>query len=66
MTPDALSLEQVARLVYGMLKIRRARDGCLVADVKLRGVKANARAPMHVADMIRLVDASVNMVDTIR
>jgi hypothetical protein len=77
--PDALSLGEVAQnyekkifiddedgLIYEVLKIRRTRDGYLVADVKARGAKVKERTPLHIADMIRMVDISKNTDESIR
>jgi hypothetical protein len=46
--------------LYQVMKIRRMHDGVIVADVKRSGAKTYTRAPLHVADMIRMVDHPVD------
>ena len=44
--------------LYEVMKIRKNRDGYIVAEVKKMGAKKITRAPLHVAEMIRMMKDS--------
>ena len=53
-------VEEDNGLLYRVVGIRTLRDRTIVADVMLEGGKKKNRSPLHVADMMRMVDEPKN------
>ena len=53
-------IEEDNGLLYEVVGIRALKDRTIVADVRLVGGKKRSRSPLHVADMMRMVDEPKN------
>ncbi len=53
-------IEEEDGLRYEVTKIKRNKDGYIVAEVTVEGGKKPSRAPLHIADIIRMLEQPVN------